>query len=105
MRAKKTEFIGTVLAPALALREHMVNIPVQDPIYIGPLSNPFKGFFCALSALSININEWVLIILVRFDGGFGPLQNPKHGLKNPLRPLQNPEPPNRPIHSTKPTLQ
>ena len=77
-RAKNTEFIEPFLAPARALRKHMVNILVQDPIYIGPLSNPFKGYFVvALSALSININEWVLIILVCFirDGGLYKIPN------------------------------
>ena len=79
MRAKNTEFIEPFLAPARALREQ-VNIPVQDPIYIGPVSNPFKGYFVvALSALSININEWVLIILVCFIGDGGLYKIPNMG--------------------------
>jgi hypothetical protein len=73
-RARQNSLIfGTFLARTRAARA--VNILVLDPFYS---EDTLQRKLC-LFLMASSINEWCSKC---FGGGWGPLQNPKHGLKN-----------------------
>ena len=80
---KKLDFWDLFGAHARGAR--IVNILVLDPF---TLRTAFKGnCVCHLFLMASSINEWCFKC---FGGGWGPLQNPKHGLRI-VMPPQNPK--------------
>jgi len=81
-RARQNSLIfGTFLARTRAARA--VNILVLDPFYS---EDTLQRKLC-LFLMASSINEWCSKC---FGGGWGPLQNPKHGLRI-VMPPQNPK--------------